>query len=708
MKTFDNAPKNSTLKANPSKANQRSKSVQLIRQKDEHISSLDAIANSPTEDFAPKRSGPNEEEMVQRKFETVHRLGVSEEELLQGKFETVQRQSIKGEEPLRGRLLDTPNTVTWLNNFQLQGNTVFQKRAMAEEQYNRMQKKHGGGNPHGKRRNIPSDIAEKQKEKSIEGISEKLLQNEDNQNLTPVQLKGINISHETPDIQRTPSFDSNILNNNTGLPDNLKSGIESLSGYSLDDVKVHYNSPKPSKLQAHAYAQGTDIHLASGQEKHLPHEAWHVVQQKQGRVKPTLQMKGGVNVNDDKGLEKEADVMGAKALKTTNSSISTPKERHSSYSKNIITQQVTQLEQIVPRAIDGLTHLVHMTLDGHIYNENYLENETDEVKFGDLLVVDLDYALFSRRGMNQEKDPTRDKNAEQVHLWVNALQLNGRKLAPHTFVRSEMLKEPIMINIPWERKGIDGAVGYVGEVIDKIVYGRKYEDIYLLTSIKQTLLQVKNGIVTKSADSVVDFVKIEEQIKQTKLKASTVFNGKKISEDQYQLLEKGLERVHSEFQLFSRPKRQMPVGGLIGKNHLKELGCIGLDLGGIGLEANYLDVNIDDKTNNPNNLVIGDAMNLQASFEPGCVNDVKAVLLPLILMVSSDSTSNRINAIVKVLSGVNYVTGGSGKASIQFNDNSGDAAVNEENLLLIGKEHGFKLINDNPMSQYRCFTFTKN
>jgi len=50
---------------------------------------------------------------------------------------------------------------------------------------------------------------------------------------------------------------------------------------------VHYNSDKPAQLQAHAYAQGTDIHLASGQEKHLPHEAWHVVQQKQGRVKPT-------------------------------------------------------------------------------------------------------------------------------------------------------------------------------------------------------------------------------------------------------------------------------------------------------------------------------------------------------------------------------------------------------------------------------------
>ncbi len=100
----------------------------------------------------------------------------------------------------------------------------------------------------------------------------------------------------------------------TGLPDNLKKSIESLSGYSMDDVKVHYNSSKPAQFKAHAYAQGTDIHLTSGQEKHLPHEAWHVVQQKQGRVKPTIQLKGGVSVNNDPGLEQEADLMGKKAI----------------------------------------------------------------------------------------------------------------------------------------------------------------------------------------------------------------------------------------------------------------------------------------------------------------------------------------------------------------------------------------------------------
>jgi hypothetical protein len=132
------------------------------------------------------------------------------------------------------------------------------------------------------------------------------LQLKDNRPKSSIQKKQVDAMAEGGPMQRARS--------NSGLPDQLKSGIENLSGHSMDDVKVHYNSAKPAQLNAHAYAQGTDIHIASGQEKHLPHEAWHVVQQKQGRVQPTMQMKGKVNVNDEKGLEREADVMGAKAV----------------------------------------------------------------------------------------------------------------------------------------------------------------------------------------------------------------------------------------------------------------------------------------------------------------------------------------------------------------------------------------------------------
>ena len=101
--------------------------------------------------------------------------------------------------------------------------------------------------------------------------------------------------------------------NRTGMPDQLKAGIEALSWTDMSEVRVHASSEKPAQLGALAYTQGHDIHLAPGQEKHIAHEAWHVVQQRQGRVKPTMQMEGAA-INDDAGLEREADVMGEKAL----------------------------------------------------------------------------------------------------------------------------------------------------------------------------------------------------------------------------------------------------------------------------------------------------------------------------------------------------------------------------------------------------------
>jgi Domain of unknown function (DUF4157) len=117
--------------------------------------------------------------------------------------------------------------------------------------------------------------------------------------------------------------------NRAGLPQALENSIESLSGMDLSDVRLHANSDKPSQLNALAFAQGSDIHVAPGQEKHLPHEAWHVVQQPQGRGKPTMQAKEGVVVNGDAGIEREADSMGAEAAESapqrTDTARTTPK-----------------------------------------------------------------------------------------------------------------------------------------------------------------------------------------------------------------------------------------------------------------------------------------------------------------------------------------------------------------------------------------------
>ncbi len=94
--------------------------------------------------------------------------------------------------------------------------------------------------------------------------------------------------------------------NATGIPNQMKAQFEQLSGYSFHDVRVHYNSNKPAQLNAFAYTQGNQVYVASGQERHLGHELGHVVQQKQGRVRPTRSV-ASVPVNDDIALEKEAD-----------------------------------------------------------------------------------------------------------------------------------------------------------------------------------------------------------------------------------------------------------------------------------------------------------------------------------------------------------------------------------------------------------------
>src|SRR5262249_37385296 len=96
-----------------------------------------------------------------------------------------------------------------------------------------------------------------------------------------------------------------------GVPDKLRGGLEQLSGMDLSGVRVHYDSPKPAQLDALAYTHGKNIYIGPGQEKHLPHEAWHVVQQGQGRVAPPAQAKGAA-ISDDPGLEAEADIRGAR------------------------------------------------------------------------------------------------------------------------------------------------------------------------------------------------------------------------------------------------------------------------------------------------------------------------------------------------------------------------------------------------------------
>lgn len=105
------------------------------------------------------------------------------------------------------------------------------------------------------------------------------------------------------------------------LPPDVQAGMEASFGMDFSGVRIHQGSQAAS-LGALAYTQGSDIHFAPGQydpqsqkgRELLGHELTHVIQQSDGRVGTTGDVKG-VPLNDDPGLEREADNLGARAAR---------------------------------------------------------------------------------------------------------------------------------------------------------------------------------------------------------------------------------------------------------------------------------------------------------------------------------------------------------------------------------------------------------
>jgi len=232
--------------------------------------------------------------------------------------------------------------------------------------------------------NSPRVVAQARREAALRGEpvqrtgpqEEELLQGK----LAPVQRTGPEeeelLQGKFAPVQRAePKPDREPSENKTGLPDNLKSGIESLSGISLDNVKVHYNSAQPAQLNALAYAQGNDIHVAPGQERHLPHEAWHVAQQNQERVEPTMQAKG-VAINDDQSLEREADLMGAKAAHLT----APAEEGRTTQRKNDLDEKEVMKPATVQRAVGFEFQTYQSATDLEILKESEWKTYSTDVE----------------------------------------------------------------------------------------------------------------------------------------------------------------------------------------------------------------------------------------------------------------------------------------------------------------------------------------
>lgn len=108
------------------------------------------------------------------------------------------------------------------------------------------------------------------------------------------------------------------------MPAEIQAKMENSFGADFSNVSIHQGD-QAGAINAKAFTQGNDIHFAPGQydpqsrqgQELLGHELTHVVQQRQGRVQGTTQLKG-VSINDNTSLEQEADKMGEKAASSSN------------------------------------------------------------------------------------------------------------------------------------------------------------------------------------------------------------------------------------------------------------------------------------------------------------------------------------------------------------------------------------------------------
>ncbi len=145
------------------------------------------------------------------------------------------------------------------------------------------------------------------------------LRPQDQPNAAPIQRKRDGTSGETG-AAPAPSGGGAALDSAT------RGSMEKSFGADFGDVRVHQGE-QAKAVGAKAYTQGSDMHFAPGQydpksasgKELIGHELTHVVQQRARRVVTPQTKRGGqpasAPIQTDAGLEREADVAGAKAAR---------------------------------------------------------------------------------------------------------------------------------------------------------------------------------------------------------------------------------------------------------------------------------------------------------------------------------------------------------------------------------------------------------
>lgn len=155
-------------------------------------------------------------------------------------------------------------------------------------------------------------------------------------NGTTGQLAGKNGLSFKPPVQQHVTGDENLLGATStvsdafqpaaqlqnesvnGISHSENNAVKELSGGKVDlhesGAKVETTSSSDSRLKSvGARSMAVQGQAIVGDSRDRGHEIWHLAQQEMGQVQPTTEI-NGTPVNDDKGLENDADVKGAKIM----------------------------------------------------------------------------------------------------------------------------------------------------------------------------------------------------------------------------------------------------------------------------------------------------------------------------------------------------------------------------------------------------------
>lgn len=194
--------------------------------------------------------------------------------------------------------------------------------------------------------------------------------------------------------------------------------VRSMEHGAVDNVRVHNNSARAAEFFGRSFTHRSDPHFPRPlEEDRIPHEAWHAVQPRLGRVRPTVQLKLAVGPANDH-YEQEADRVAASVMSESGTpQIQRQEEEDETIQTKSLASTITPLIQRQSEETDEETPVQRRSYGGQPNVESGLEDVIGRTRGGGQPLPD---GLL----MRMEKSFGADFSGVRVHANSESDSLN--------------------------------------------------------------------------------------------------------------------------------------------------------------------------------------------------------------------------------------------------------------------------------------------